>query len=78
MVVRLHRRVSSEQCTEVGSLLEQDVVVGELSRRVLVPVVPDVVRQVLDPHMATGDADSNSRSKQGQQGVRVTSGRCTR
>ena len=57
MVVRLHRRVLAEQLAEARALLEHHVVIREHSGRVLVPVVPDVVREVLHEIAAGRDVE---------------------
>src|SRR5580765_3097582 len=57
MVVRLHRLALPEQRPEPRTVLERHVVLRELSRRVLVPLVADDFRQVLDEIAAARDVE---------------------
>src|SRR5690242_19258733 len=55
VVVRLDRRVVADQPAERRLRLDRDVVVGVLARLLLVLLVADDVRQVLDEVAAEGD-----------------------
>ena len=55
MVVRLHVDLGSENTGEAASRLDLDLVLRELAGRLLVLLVPDQVRQVLDQIAAERD-----------------------
>ena len=55
VVVRLHIDLGSENAGEAASGLDLDLVLRELTGRLLVPLVPDEVRQVLDQVAAERD-----------------------
>src|SRR4051794_5354631 len=67
VVVRLDRRVVAEQRLEPRARLERHVVVGVLTRRVLVLVVADEVGKMLDEVAAEADVQHLAPTADGQQ-----------
>jgi len=57
VVVRFHRRVLTEQGADAARRLDPDVVVGELAGRVPMPLVAELVRQVLDEVASERDVE---------------------
>src|SRR6478735_219632 len=57
MVMRLHRRVLAQQPAELRLRIDRNAVLGELARELLVLLVADDVRQVLDEVAAEGDVE---------------------